>query len=434
MSEPNTNPDAPKVAFVTLGCKLNFSETATISRQFTENGYQVVKQNEKADVYVINTCSVTSMAEKKSRQTINKLKKQAPDSKVVAVGCYAQLRGNEIAELPGINLVLGTNEKFKILEYLQEDSGEPLVHSCGTNELNRFDAAFSVSERTRSFLKVQDGCDYFCSYCTIPYARGKSRNDSIENILREASIIAEKGIKEIILTGVNTGDFGKTTGESFIELLRALETVEGIERFRISSIEPNLLTDEIIAFVATSDKFLPHFHIPLQAGSDNVLKLMRRKYDTSVFVDRIKAVHKKIEDCFIGIDVICGFPGETDDDFKQTYELLEGLNISYLHIFPYSDRPGTLSIKMDNKVQNSIITERTKTLQELSEKKHRMFYEANIRKDKKVLFENRAARGKMIGFTENYLKVEAPYKEELLNSIIICNLNRLENDNKFLID
>lgn len=423
-----------KVAFVTLGCKLNFSETATISRQFVENNYVVVPANQVADVYVINTCSVTSMAEKKSRQTITKIKKLAPQAIIVAVGCYAQLRGGELAEHSGVNLVLGTNDKFNIINRIENiTNSEHVYYSCRLEEIQNYNAAFSVGERTRAFLKVQDGCDYFCAYCTIPYARGRSRNDSIANIIEQAKIIASQNIKEIIITGVNTGDFGKTTGEKFIDLLHQLNRVDGVKRYRISSIEPNLLTDEVIEFIATSTKFLPHVHLPLQAGSDNILALMKRKYSTDFFAGRVATVKKHIPDCFIGVDVIVGFPGETEDDFQCTYDFLNQLDISFLHVFPYSDRSGTVASTMKNKVQNSVVTKRTEILQKLSCQKHRLFYENNIGTQRTVLFENKASKGKITGFTENYIKVEASYDESLLNNLSIVRLNELKNENVFVL-
>lgn len=424
-----------KVAFVTLGCKLNFSETATISRQFSENGYQVVKQSDKADIYVINTCSVTSMAEKKCRQAINKIKKNSPNAKIVAIGCYAQLRGRDIAAIPGVDLVLGTNQKFHILDHLgqeRREAGSGTVISCEINQIRNFDAAYSISERTRSFLKVQDGCDYFCSYCTIPYARGRSRNESIANIVERAKRIADSGVKEIILSGVNTGDFGKSTNETFFDLVKALDRVGEIDRIRISSIEPNLLSDEIITFTAESQRFMPHFHIPLQAGSDKILKLMCRRYSTELFADRIYKIKQYIPDAFIGVDIIAGFPGETDNDFNQAKQLLFGLDVSFLHIFPYSERPGTKAVLMKGKVKNSVITQRCNELKIISDNKHQEFCRSFINTTRPVLFESMAKNNTIMGFTDNYIKVTADYSNKTINKIINVELKSLNPDNSIL--
>ncbi|MEA3451256.1 MAG: tRNA (N(6)-L-threonylcarbamoyladenosine(37)-C(2))-methylthiotransferase MtaB, partial [Bacteroidota bacterium] len=332
----------PKIAYTTLGCKLNFSESTSIARKFVDEGFDIVKYGENADITIINTCTVTAQAERKSKLAVKKAKKISPEGKIVVVGCAAQLRPDKFAKIEGVNLVLGTKDKFNALELLKNEQ-KPKIYSCDIDSVNNFDNAFSINERTRSFLKIQDGCDYVCTYCTIPKARGKSRNASIINIIKDAKTIAANGIKEIILTGVNIGDFGKSTKETFFDLLKELDKIEGVERYRISSIEPNLLTDEIIDFVAKSDKFMPHFHIPLQSGSNDVLSLMKRRYNAQKFVERIKKAKEANSDTFFGIDVIVGFPGETQENFEQTFALLESLPISYLHLFPYSDRPGTIS-------------------------------------------------------------------------------------------
>jgi len=416
-----------KVAFHTLGCKLNFSESSTIARDFTERGFSRVKFNENADVYVINTCTVTEQADKKCRQAVKKITKQNPNAIVAVVGCYAQLKPGTISNIPGVNVVLGTNEKFQLFKFIEEFEKEktPINHSCEIDEVEQFDAAYSSGDRTRSFLKIQDGCDYPCTYCAIPSARGKSRNGTIEKTLEQAKEIASKAYKEIILTGVNIGDFGKSTGETFLELIRELDKVKSIERYRISSIEPNLLSDEIIKFVAKSQKFLPHFHIPLQSGSNEILKLMKRRYNRERFAGRIKKIKKIIPDAFIGVDVIVGFPCETDELFDETYRFLDGLDISFLHVFSYSERPGTVSANMNGKNSSKIITERSKALHQLSGKKHRDFYKKNVGSKQKVLIEAKNNNGKMYGFTENYLKVELDYNPELINQIKSVGLDNL---------
>lgn len=408
-----------KVSFHTLGCKLNFSETSTIARSFAEKKFDKVKFGEQADVIVINTCSVTGAADKKCKKAIKKAKKTSPDAYIVVTGCFAQLKPQEIAEIPGVNLVLGMQEKFNLFDKVNDFSKKQnaQIYSCEINEVENFDISHSSGDRTRSFLKIQDGCDYPCTYCTIPKARGKSRNGNINDIVREAQIIANSGYKEIILTGVNIGDFGKSTGETFFELIKELEKVSGIERYRISSIEPNLLTDEIIEFVAGSLKFLPHFHIPLQSGSNKLLKLMKRRYMRELFKEKIELINKKIPNAFIGIDVIVGFPGETHDDFEETYNFLNSLNISFLHVFSYSDRDGTPSATMQNKVEKHEIDSRSKKLHQLSEQKHKRFYENNIGLQSKVLFEAAKIKNSMFGFTDNYIKVEIPFNSNYINTI-----------------
>lgn len=421
-----------KVAFFTLGCKLNFSETSTIARDFIKTGYERVKFNEKADVYVVNTCSVTEFADKKCRQTIKKVNAINPEAKIAVVGCYSQLKPEEIAALQGVDIVLGAKDKMHLIDYIENvtKTDESEIHSCNINEIKEFSPAYSLGDRTRSFLKIQDGCDYFCAYCTIPLARGKSRNASIEELMLQAKEIAKNGIKEIILTGVNIGDFGKSTNETFLDLLKELDHVEGIERIRISSIEPNLLTNEIIEFVAVSKKFLPHFHIPLQSGTDKILKLMRRKYDTALFAKRIDKIKKEIPNAFIGIDVIVGFPGETDIDFEQTHDFLKNTESSFLHVFTYSERPNTKTVKMEGKVSEKAKKERSKKLHELSERKLLNFCKINLGEEHEVLFERSIKDNKIHGFTKNYIKVETNYSEELVNTIKkvkLCEI--IENGN-----
>lgn len=408
-----------KVAFHTLGCKLNFSETSTISRSFKENGFEVVNFNSDANIYVINTCSVTAQADKKCKQAIRKIKNNNPAAYIAVVGCYAQLKAEEIASNLGVDLVLGTNEKFNILDYIDDLTKKlsPQVYSCEIDEVNRFDSSHSEAGRTRSFLKVQDGCDYSCSYCTIPLARGKSRNKKISKLVSETSQIAKSGIKEIILTGVNIGDFGKSTNETFFELIKALEKVSGIERIRISSIEPNLLTDQIIEFVSKSKKLLHHFHIPLQSGCNKILAKMQRRYNMELFQSRIEKIRNLIPDAFIGVDIIVGFPGETDHDFMETYQFLKNLEASFYHVFSYSERPNTKSEKLDNKVPKNIIHQRSKFLQQLANEKQKTFYRKNLGKKAKVLFESSKKNGLMFGFTENYIKVEIPFNHTLTGNI-----------------
>ena len=423
-----------KVAFQTLGCKLNFSESSTIARDFTEKGYERVKFNEHADVYVINTCTVTDQADKKCRQAVKKIIKHNPEAVVAVIGCYAQLKSKEIKTIPGVDIVLGASEKFSLFEFIErrDKKEEPIEHSCEIDSVVKFDAAYSSGDRTRSFLKVQDGCNYPCTYCTIPKARGKSRNASVENTVKQAVEIASKGYKEIILTGVNIGDFGRGTDENFLGLVKELDKVEGIERYRISSIEPNLLKDEIIEFCAQSDKFLPHFHIPLQSGSNEILGLMKRRYRRELFAERVRKIKEITPDAFIGVDVIVGFPGETDEKFKETYDFLDNLDISFLHVFSYSVRPGTPAADMEGKVPQRVIQDRSKALHELSDKKHHEFYKRNLNKQAKVLFEAKNENGKMYGFTENYLKVEVPFSENRINKVekvILESLNPTQSIN-----
>jgi len=421
-----------KVSFHTLGCKLNFSETSTIARNFSEQGFAKVDFGEIADVVVINTCTVTGTADKKCRQAIKKARKTSPDAFIAVTGCYAQAEADKIAEIPGVDMVLGMNEKFNIFKHINDfkKKEKPEIYSCETEAIDRFDSAFSSGDRTRSFLKVQDGCDYPCTYCTIPSVRGKSRSGKVADIVRQAKTISEKGFKEIILTGVNIGDFGKGSDETFFDLVKALDKVEGIERYRISSIEPNLITDKIIEFTAKSDKFLPHFHIPLQSGSDKILKLMKRRYNTDLFRRKIEKINQLIPDVFLGIDVIVGFPGETDDDFKDTYHFLESLNISFLHVFSYSVRPGTPAEKMSGKVSSAEIKKRSEQLHNLSDLKHFEFYKKFIETEHKVLCEGAKHGNSMFGFTENYIKAEIPFDKNLINKIIdfkITGINKNGN-------
>lgn len=408
-----------KVSFYTLGCKLNFTETSTIARSFPEDQYEVVKPGAKADIYVINTCSVTDIADRKCRQAIRKFNHQSPDAVIAVLGCYAQLNPDEISSIPGVDIVLGTNEKYNLASFLSNARKRelPEIHSCDLSGNDHYFPSFSSGDRTRSFLKVQDGCDYKCSYCTIPFARGKSRNQDIASIVKEAELIARNGTKEIVLTGVNIGDFGKTTGESFVSLLRELTAVEGIDRYRISSIEPNLLTDEIIELAAGSRKILPHFHIPLQSGSDKVLGLMRRRYKRQQFEDRIMKIRNLMPVAGIGADVIVGFPGESDDDFSDTYNFLENMPLSYLHVFNFSERPGTPAQNMKGKVPFKVREERSRKLIRLSEEKHTKFSIINTGASAEVLFEHTRSEGMISGFTENYLRTELPWDPGLAGAI-----------------
>lgn len=411
-----------KVAFYTLGCKLNYSETSTISRKFEESGYQKVEFTETPDIFIINTCSVTENADKKCHKIVREARAISPDAYVAIIGCYAQLKPKEIAEIPGVDAVLGASEKFRLVELLDGfvRSPQPVVLASDIEKANTFNTSYSMQDRTRTFLKVQDGCDYSCSFCTIPMARGGSRSDSIENILKTAREIAQTDVKEIVLTGVNTGDFGIRDGERkerFIQLIQALDEIEGINRMRISSIEPNLLTNEIIEFVAQSKLFVPHFHIPLQSGSNKILKLMRRRYQRELYAERVAKIKSVMPHCCIGVDVIVGFPGETEEDFLDTYQFLNELNISYLHVFTYSERENTLAADMENAVPMKIRNERSRQLHSLSDKKRRAFYEASIGLETTVIFENDIEDGQMHGFTDNYVRVTAKYDPLLIREI-----------------
>ena len=425
-----------KIAFHTLGCKLNFAETSTISRSFPVEKFERVPANSKADIYIINTCSVTDAADRKCRQAIKKFIHLSPDAFIAVVGCYAQLKPQEISSIPGVDLVLGTNEKFDISEYITSYKKKPEaeVHSCDLTESDRFQQSSSFGDRTRSFLKVQDGCDYGCSYCTIPYARGRSRNPAIPTIIDEAVIIAGRGVKEIVLTGVNIGDFGKSTGEDFADLLRELVKVNGIERYRISSIEPNLLTNEIIEMAARSNKILPHFHIPLQSGCNRILGLMRRRYKREVFAGRVNMIREILPSAGIGADVIVGFPGETSADFEETFSFIEQLSLTYLHVFTFSERPGTIATGFEGKVQNSAKEIRSKRLIALSEKKHLGFSSQNIGTETEVLFEKNRIAGMITGFTPNYLKVEHPWQAKLAGNIRKARLTGTSHDGRITIE
>ena len=424
-----------KVAFHTLGCKLNFTETSTIARSFVENGFELTDFSKKADFYVINTCSVTDNADKKFKNILNRAKKRNPNAFNIIVGCYAQLKPKYISEIPGVDLVLGANEKFNVIDYVgQLDKANTFVYSCDINDVNKYESSYSVDDRTRSFLKVQDGCDYKCTYCTIPNARGISRSDSLENIKTNVSEIASKDIKEIILTGVNIGDYGK--GEfgnkkhetTFLELIKELDLTQNINRFRISSIEPNLLKNDIIDFIATSNLFVPHFHIPLQSGSNKILGLMKRRYRKELYEDRIRYIQSKINDVCIGVDVIVGFPGETDSDFQETYNFLLNLDISYLHVFSYSERDNTEASNMLNPVPKNVRFQRSKMLRSLSEKKRRIFYNSQINRVRPVLFESENKHGYIYGYTDNYIKVRHPWNPKLSNKIVPAKLIEIDND------
>ena len=427
------NQDTRTVAFYTLGCKLNFSETSTIARNLQDNGYQKVEFHQPASVYVINTCSVTANADKECRTIVKNALKVNPNGFVVVVGCYAQLKPEEIASIEGVDLVLGASEKFNIAQYLDdlEKQDETIIHSCEIDEADFYVGSYSIGDRTRAFLKVQDGCDYKCTYCTIPLARGISRSDELHNVLKNAREIANQDIKEIVLTGVNIGDYGK--GEfgnkkhehTFLELVEALDEVDNIERIRISSIEPNLLKNETISFVAQSKRFVPHFHIPLQSGSDVLLKKMKRRYLTALYKDRVESIRKIMPNACIGVDVIVGFPGETEELFMETYHFLQALPISYLHVFTYSERDNTEAIDFPGVVPYHVRKERNKRLRILSEKKRLAFYQSQLGSTQKVLWEHENKNGKMYGFTENYVKVEADYQEESINQIQEVELGML---------
>ena len=425
-----------KVAFHTLGCKLNFAETSTIARSFPEDQFERVPANSEADIYVINTCSVTDSADKKCRQAIKKFINKSPEAIIAVVGCYSQLNPNAISSIQGVDLVLGSNEKFNITDYLSVSGkkGKPEIHSCGLSSSDKFNQSYSVSDRTRSFLKIQDGCDYHCSYCTIPSARGNSRNPDIKSLTYEALQIAESGLKEIVLTGVNIGDFGKSTGESFADLLKELVKVPGIERFRISSIEPNLLTDEIIGMAASDNKILPHFHIPLQSGCNKILGLMRRRYKRELFSEKIEKIKSSLPFAGIGADVIVGFPGESLSDFEETYHFLEGLPLSYLHVFPFSERPGTMAEMLPRKVSFGEKEKRSKRLISLSEDKALEFNKLNTGQLSKVLFEKTWNEGMITGFTSNYIRVEYPWQTKLAGQIKKVKLTGISPSGKMNVE
>ena len=425
-----------RVSFHTLGCKLNFSESSTLAREFEACGYERVGANEEADVCVINSCSVTEHADKKCRNIIRKLHRRNPDAIIAVTGCYAQLKPAEIAEIEGVRIILGNNYKGDLVKAILEVENNPrqIVRSCSCEDINRFFASYSSGDRSRSFLKVQDGCDYKCAYCTIHYARGASRNMPIADLVKQAEKVAATGLKEIVITGINTGDFGRTTGEKFIDLLRALNDVEGIERYRISSIEPNLLTDEIIEFCASSPKFQHHFHIPLQSGSNRILGLMRRRYTAERFADRIEKVRSLMPDVFIGVDVITGFPSESDEDFEQTYSLLARLRPAFLHIFPFSERPNTPAVDMPDKVPASVSTVRAARLDELCRELHSEFCHRAVGGEADVLFESTMRGGMMYGYTGNYVRVKAPYQRNLINTVSRVKLLSIEDNDDVMAE
>lgn len=425
-----------KVAFYTLGCKLNFSESSTIARNFQDKGFKRVAFEEKADIYVINTCSVTDNADKRFKTIVKSALKQNNKAFLIAIGCYAQLKPEELAAIDGVDLVLGATEKFKVTDYLNNLAKSEIgkVHSCEIEDANFYVGSYSIGDRTRAFLKVQDGCDYKCTYCTIPLARGISRSDTVENVLKNAKEISTKGIKEIVLTGVNIGDYGK--GEfgdkkhkhTFLDLIKELDNVKGISRVRISSIEPNLLKNETINFTANSNCFVPHFHIPLQSGSNKLLRLMKRRYKRETYTNRVEEIKKVMPNACIGVDVIVGFPGETDELFLETYNYLNELNISYLHVFTYSERPNTEAIKMEGIVPQKIRTKRSKMLRGLSAKKRRAFYESQLGNTLEVLFEGENKSGYIHGFTQNYVKVKTTWNPHLVNTIHKITLTQIDED------
>ena len=423
-----------KVAFKTLGCKLNYSETSSISREFVKKGYEKVSFDDASDIYVINTCSVTQNADKEFKYLVNKVKRKNPDSSVVAIGCYAQLKPKKISKIPGVDLVLGADKKFEILNYLnldQQDNNN--VHSCEINSVDFFKSSYSLGDRTRSFLKVQDGCDYKCTYCTIPQARGKSRSGTIPELLDNIKYLVASGVKEIVLTGVNIGDYGifdtktKKRETNFYELISNINLIPDLNRVRISSIEPNLLSDEIIQFVHNSNSFVKHFHIPLQSGSDKILKLMKRRYLKNLYISRINKIKELMPDCCIGVDVIVGFPGETEEDFNETYEFLKALNISYLHVFSYSERDNTESLKINHKIPKKIRAIRSQILRKLSDKKKMIFYKSNINQIRPVLFESKNYDGYIYGYTDNYIRVKTLWSKNLVDNVVDCELIKIDD-------
>ena len=423
-----------KVAFKTLGCKLNYSETSSISREFVKKGYEKVSFDDASDIYVINTCSVTQNADKEFKYLVNKVKRKNPNSSVVAIGCYAQLKPKKISEISGVDLVLGADKKFDILNYLNlEDQDNNNIHSCEINSVDFFKSSYSLGDRTRSFLKVQDGCDYKCTYCTIPQARGKSRSGTISEILDNVKHLVASGVKEIVLTGVNIGDYGifdtktKKRETNFYELISNIDLIPDLERVRISSIEPNLLSDEIIQFVHNSNSFVKHFHIPLQSGSDKILKLMKRRYLKNLYISRINKIKELMPDCCIGVDVIVGFPGETEEEFNETYEFLEALNISYLHVFSYSERDNTESLKINHKIPKKIRAIRSQILRKLSDKKKMKFYKSNINQIRPVLFESKNYDGYIYGYTDNYIRVKTLWSKNLVDNVVDCELINIDD-------
>ncbi|HRG57340.1 MAG TPA: tRNA (N(6)-L-threonylcarbamoyladenosine(37)-C(2))-methylthiotransferase MtaB [Bacteroidia bacterium] len=429
-----------KVAFHTLGCKLNFAETSTIARQFNDNGFTRVSFDTVADVYVINTCSVTENADKECKKIVQQVMKLAPEAFVCIVGCYAQLKPDEIAKINGVDLVLGATEKFRIIEYINDLNKKQFaeIHSCEIEDANIFTSAYSIGDRTRAFLKIQDGCDYSCTYCTIPLARGISRSDSLNNVLDNAAQIAKKGIKEIVLTGVNIGDYGKGENgdkkhqHTFLDLVKALDSIDGIERYRISSIEPNLLKNEIIEFVAHSNKFVPHFHIPLQSGCNKILKLMKRRYMRELYNERVSTIKKLIPECCIGVDVITGFPGETEEDFLETYHFLNDLDVSYFHVFTYSERENTEAATFSNVVSLAERKRRTKMLRILSSKKKTNFYNSFKNSSHEVLFESEQKNNRIYGYSRNYLRVSVPFDANLINQKRMVHINKIDGEGNLI--
>ena len=421
------------VAFKTLGCKLNYSETSSISRDFENKGYKKVSFKENADIYVINTCSVTQNADKEFKYLVNRAKKNNPKSKIIAIGCYAQLKPKEIGQIDGVDLVLGADKKFNVLNYIENNES----HSCEINNVKSFQTSYSLGDRTRSFLKVQDGCDYKCTYCTIPLARGKSRSGNINEIIENAKTLVGNGVKEVVLTGVNIGDYGilenKGRQTNFLTLLKEIEKIKNLERVRISSIEPNLLNNEIIEFVSQSQKIMPHFHIPLQSGSDKILKLMKRRYLSELYVDRVNKIKELIPDCCIGADVIVGFPGENDIDFKRTYDFISSLEISYLHVFSYSERENTESVYFAEKNSKKIKSERSSILRELSDIKRESFNKKNINSERKILFESENKNGFIHGYTDNYIRVKTIWSSNLVDSIVKRKLSAMSSDNLVVV-
>jgi len=423
-----------KVAFKTLGCKLNYSETSSISREFVKKGYEKVSFDDASDIYVINTCSVTQNADKEFKYLVNKVKRKNPNSSVIAIGCYAQLKPKKISEIPGVDLVLGADKKFEILNYLNlEDQDNNNIHSCEINSVDFFKSSYSLGDRTRSFLKVQDGCDYKCTYCTIPQARGKSRSGTIPELLDNIKYLVSSGVKEIVLTGVNIGDYGifdvktKKRETSFHELISNIDLIPDLNRVRISSIEPNLLSDEIIQFVHNSNSFVKHFHIPLQSGSDKILKLMKRRYLKNLYISRINKIKELMPDCCVGVDVIVGFPGEKEEDFNETYEFLKSLNISYLHVFSYSERDNTESLKINHKVPKKTRATRSQILRKLSDKKKMNFYKSNINQIRPVLFESKNYDGYIHGYTDNYIRVKTLWSKNLVDNVVDCALIKIDD-------
>ena len=420
----------PSVALYTLGCKLNFAESSTIAQQLQKNGFERKQFHEGADLYVINTCSVTDHADRKCKKVVREALKANSDAYIVIVGCYAQLKPTEISEIPGVDMVLGAAEKFDLIHHLTQlkKESKTRIHNQPIKSVNEFVPGFSEGDRTRMFLKVQDGCDYFCSFCTIPLARGKSRSANVVDTIEKVKEATNKGVKEVVLTGVNLGDFGINHQESFYDLIQELDKIESIDRYRISSIEPNLLSDEIIDFVSESQKFVPHFHIPLQSGNDELLHRMRRKYKSDLYRSRIERIKKRMPDCGIGVDVIVGFPGETDDHFLDTYHFLNELPVSYLHVFPYSERPNTTARKMQGVVPVKTRGERTTQLRSLSEKKKRAFYESQLGNSRPVLFESEVRNGMMQGYTDNYVRVAAEYDPLAVETLVPFKLDRINED------